>query len=287
MRRTMIATATAVLLSSAASAQPPVPKPPAPQPQTGSGNSMVAITYVAPKNPAHEVHYNRLRKREVLEQYRQFLAPIRLPRMLTVRLQSCGSPNAFYGKSTVTVCWEFLELTRSRAPRGATAEGVTVEDAIISGFVTVLMHETSHAIFDMLQIPIMGREEDAADQLTGFVLLHFGRDLARRMIAAKAHLWDAAGSRRRPRIKGDYADTHGTEYQRFYNILCIAYGHDPATFADYVTKKILPSARAARCRTEYRKMEHAFQTLLMPHIDREAMERVRKVEWLRPGDGRP
>jgi hypothetical protein len=118
-------------------------------------------------------------------------------------------------------------------------------------------------------------------------MLQFGSNLARRMIAAKAHLWDSAGATRRPRGKRDYADVHGTEYQRFYNILCIAYGHDPKTFADYAQKNILPPLRARRCRIEYRKVEHAFRTLLMPHIDREAMERVRKVEWLRPGDGRP
>ena len=282
MRRILIASGLALVMAAPAAAQPPVPTLP-----EVAGNSMVAIAYVPPKNPAHQIHYDRLRKRQVLEQLREFLAPLRLPRTLTVRLAPCGSANAFYGRDTVTVCWEFLELTRSRAPKATTAHGVTVEDAIISGFVTVVLHEVSHAVFDQLQIPIMGREEDAADQLTGFVLLHFGRDLARRMIAAKAHLWDAAGSRRRPLIKNDYADTHGTEYQRFYNILCIAYGHDPDAFRDYVTNRILPKGRAARCRTEYRKMEHAFRTLLMPHIDKEAMERVRKVEWLRPGDGAP
>jgi hypothetical protein len=80
---------------------------------------------------------------------------------------------------------------------------------------------------------------------------------------------------------------HGTEYQRFYNILCIAYGHDPANFEDYVQKNILPAGRARRCRVEYRKIERAFRALLLPHIDRAVMERVRQVEWVRPEDGRP
>ena len=33
--------------------------------------------------------------------------------------------------------------------------------------------------------------------------------------------------------------------------------------------------------------EHAFRTLLLPHIDKAAMERIRQVEWVRPDDGRP
>lgn len=275
-----------------AAAQPPVTRPTSPPlvPQTpGSpspGNSMVAIVYGEPGNPAHEAIRDRLRKRQVLEQLQAFLAPLRLPRTLTVALETCKRANAFYSKSKVTVCYEFVELTRTRAPVATTAEGVTPEDAIVAGFVSVVLHEVSHAVFDMLQIPVFGREEDAADQLAAFVMLQFGTGVARRLIAAKAHLWDSAGSKRRPRGKRDYADTHGTEYQRFYNILCIAYGHDPKTFADYVQSNILPPARAARCRSEYAKVLRAFRTLILPHIDRETMEQVRRVEWLRPSDGK-
>ncbi len=252
-----------------------------------SAASMVDIAYAEPANAAQRPLYERLRRRQVLENLREFLSPLRLPRRLVVTMQSCNRANAFYSNARVTICYEYIELIHQRAPRATTPEGVTYEDAVVAGVVSVVLHETSHAVFDLLQIPILGREEDAADQLAGFIMVQFGKNVARRTIAGKAHLWDHAGSKRPPRTKRAYADVHGTEYQRFYNILCIAYGHDPANFEDYVQKNILPAGRARRCRIEYRKIERAFRMLLLPHIDHAVMERVREVEWVRPEDGRP
>jgi Zn-dependent peptidase ImmA (M78 family) len=35
----------------------------------------------------------------------------------------------------------------------------------------VFLHELGHALLDVLQIPILGREEDASDQLATYMLL--------------------------------------------------------------------------------------------------------------------
>lgn len=249
--------------------------------------SMIDIVYAVPTSPAQMPGYERLRKRQVLEYLREFLSPLRLTRRLTIATQSCGRVNAFYSNDRVTICYEYLDLMRQAAPRTTTAEGVTYDDAVVAAFVSVTLHEVSHAVFDILQIPILGREEDAADQLAAFIMVQFGKNVARRTIAGKAHLWDFAGSKRPTTTKRSYADVHGTDYQRFYNVLCMAYGHDPANFDDFVKQNILPAARARRCRLEYRKVEYAFRKLIMPHIDRTAMERIRRVEWVRPEDGQP
>ena len=264
------------------------PKPVAVPKSAIRGNPMVVIAYGEPANPQHVPVHDRLRQREVLEELQKFLAPLRLPRPLTVEIKTCKRANAFYSRGAVTICYEYIERIRQRAPVKTTAEGVTHEDAVVAGFVSVTLHEVAHAVFDMLQIPVFGREEDAADQLAAFIMLQFGKDVARRLIAGKAHLWQsAAAERKRPRGNRDYADVHGTEYQRFYNILCLAYGHDPQTFRDYVKTNILPAARARRCRTEHARAQRAFRALLLPHIDRALMEQVRQIEWLRPDDGRP
>ena len=45
-----------------------------------------------------------------------------------------------------------------------------------AGFVSTMLHETGHAIFYLLEIPIFGREEDAADAIASYVALQFGDD---------------------------------------------------------------------------------------------------------------
>ena len=77
-----------------------------------------------------------------------------------------------------------------------------------------------------------------------------------------------------------FADEHGTPAQRFYNLLCIAYGADPSLFADLVEKQYLPSKRAEGCADEYRQVAAAFKTLIAPHLDHETAKTVMNRSWL-------
>ena len=249
-------------------------------------NSKVEVAYIEPLDAGHRPIYERLKKRQVLEQLQQFLAPLRLPRTLMVKAEGCrGIVNAWYVDATVTLCYEYIEYIRRLAPAETTPEGVTPEDAIVGSFVEVVLHELSHAVFDLLQIPVLGREEDAADQLAAFIMMQFGKNVARRTLTGVAHLYGFEAATQKW-TRDDFADTHGNPAQRFFNTLCIAYGGDPETFNDFVDKGILPRRRANRCVWEYRQIARAFNKLLMPYVDLELMEKVRKVEWLRPDDGR-
>jgi hypothetical protein len=49
-----------------------------------------------------------------------------------------------------------------------------------------------------------------------------------------------------------FSNVHGTPAQRFFNVLCIAYGADQKLFADVVEKKYLPEDRADGCVDEVR-----------------------------------
>ena len=64
-----------------------------------------------------------------------------------------------------------------------------------------------------------------------------------------------------------FADEHGTPAQRFYNLLCIAYGAEADLFADVVKEGYLPKDRAEGCKGEYWQVRKAFQRLISPHID--------------------
>ena len=80
-----------------------------------------------------------------------------------------------------------------------------------------------HAVNDLLNLPVLGREEDSADQIAGFIMLQFGKDVARIAIKGTAYSWLTFAREDRP----VYWDTHSTPAQRFYNFLCIGYGGDP------------------------------------------------------------
>ena len=133
----------------------------------------------------------------------------------------------------------------------------------------------------MLELPVFGREEDAADQLAAYILLQFGESEARRLILGTAYAYDIDEKRAgQIRVKEDYADEHGTPAQRFYNDLCIAYGANAKLFGDIVSKGYLPKTRAEYCYEEYEQVQEAFNKLVLPHIDLVMAEEILGETWL-------
>ncbi len=237
--------------------------------------------YVKPDDPAHAELYAALKQARVLEKFRAFLSFIRLPRTLTLRLSGCeGEDNAWYDpdERSITVCYEYLARVRRIAPGAPTPGGVTPENAFNGPLLEVFLHETAHALFDQLRLPILGREEDAADQLAALILLHLDKRAARDTVAGVA--WMYAHDARQAKVgEQAFANVHSLDAQRFYNLLCLAYGAEPELFADVVSKQYLPADRAEGCRDEYRQVAYAVRTLMRPYIDLPQRDRVLAQQW--------
>jgi Putative metallopeptidase len=261
-------------------------RPAAAQPSARLKANRVVGAYVAPKNPAHQPLYNRLKERRVLERLAQFLSPLRLPYQLTLRVQGCdGEINAWYEDDIITVCYEYLEFVGSIMPKEPVAGGLKPEDAIIGPTVAVFLHEVGHAVFDMLQIPILGREEDAADQFAAYLQLQINKDEARILILGNAFFGQKEthdAMQKVPKLV-EFADEHGLPAQRYFNMLCMAYGSDRKLFADAVTQWHLPAERAENCEAQYEQFKRAFDKLIGPYVDRKQLDRIRNKRSGEPG----
>jgi hypothetical protein len=168
--------------------------------------------YVPPKNPAHQHTYNRLKERRVLERLSEFLSPFRLPRRLLMKVKGCdGEVDAFYQDYVITVCYEYLEYIRSNIPKEPVPGGLTPQDAVIGPTIDVFLHEAGHAVFDMLEIPVLGREEDAADLFSAYFQLQVGRQEARVLILGTAFpgQQEIQETMKKSLELRDYADDHG------------------------------------------------------------------------------
>jgi Putative metallopeptidase len=239
----------------------------------------IVIEYVAPINAAHKPLYDLLKENQALERVQELIVPVRWPRPLRLELKGCeGESNAWYFEAVVTVCYEYLDDMWRRANSSRRPSSITREDAFLGPFLDTFLHEASHALFDLLKIPLLGREEDAADYLAAYHVLQFPNEKKRRLILGGAY---AYASELRVRTSRDLtrlrlrfgrhvtsADVHGTPAQRLFNLLCIAYGSDKELFADVVEKGFLPEDRADLCEDEYRQIDFAYRTLIAPHVDR-------------------
>jgi hypothetical protein len=248
-----------------------------------SKTNQISIRYVPPKNPAHERIYTEMKQRGALEKLQKFLSPIRLPRTLLVSLEGCdGEADAWYDYAAITICYEYVYQLWEDAPQETTPVfGIAPIYTVIAPLYEVSLHEFAHALFEMLELPVFGREEDAADQLAAYILLQFGKTETRWLIIGTAYAYDIDEKRTgQYSAKEDYADEHSTPAQRFYNILCIAYGADAKLFGDIVSKGYLPEGRAEYCDEEYEQVQEAFKKLVLPHIDSVLAEEIMGRTWL-------
>jgi len=238
----------------------------------------VAVEYAEPTNPAHKPLHEIARDKQVLERVRQLLAPVRWPRTLQLILKGCdGESNAWYENAVVTVCYEYLDDIWHAANSPRRPPAVSRENAIAGPVLDVFLHEAGHAMFALLKIPLLGREEDAADQVSTYYMLQLPNDVKRGFVLGAAYSYASelkvrnARDLYRPRLEvGRHvilSDEHGTAAQRLYNLLCLAYGSDKVLFADVVEKKFLPEERAETCEGEYQQIDYAYRTLIAPHVD--------------------
>lgn len=249
-------------------------------------NPQIEIVYGQPSNPSYRPIYDRLKKLQVLEELKQFLVPLKLPRKLTVQVDQCGAATRPYKPGgPATICYELVEQIERVA---AKTEPNLREMVLVGTFVQAVLHEVASGILDILQVPVWGRREDAADRLAGFIMLQFGEDVARQTVIGTGIFFEASG---KTWTGSQFADVNSPEPQRYFNFLCMAYGGAPKVFeslakAEGDAKPILPEDRAGRCADEYAQVRKAFNLRIMPFVDPDLVVKVKASQWNNVGGGR-
>lgn len=187
-------------------------------------------------------------------------AELALPRDIEVVHTECGVENAYYSPDDerVTLCYELLNMVAAVMDNAGLDPDVR-DEAIGSAWLFVLFHEVGHALVDMYDLPITGREEDAVDDLAAIVLIDAG---AADAVVAAAVFWILTDDGQYSDAK--FADEHSLNPQRFYTLLCTVYGSDPQAHADLVEYGYLPYERAQRCPREYGQKDASWTALLAP-----------------------
>ena len=238
--------------------------PPAPWVQPmAPGTSGFSVRYNPSTNPVHAQLRAQLERARVLEEVAGVLNhTVRMPVAVQIQTVDCSMINAFYDEHTrrITVCYELVDHFLDELRR-IVKNPKQLEDAVVGATLFTFYHEAAHGIIQLLDLPAVGREEDAADQLATLSLLGMG-DAGAKMAIASAH-WFQLESRVEPHAT-PFWDEHAFDAQRFYNVLCLIYGSNPGKYQQLVASGELPMARAGRCTEEYEKISHAWNRLLQP-----------------------
>ncbi|MEJ2177904.1 MAG: DUF4344 domain-containing metallopeptidase [Gammaproteobacteria bacterium] len=241
----------------------------------------IRISYVPPVNSAHQEVYELLKQRKSLEKLKEFLSPYQLQWPLNLSLTGCdGEIDAMYSDDSITVCYEYIEELRKYMSEKTTPAGIEPIDTLIGPFVDTVLHEFAHALFDYLDVPILGREEDAADQVSAYIYLQLDGAEARRLIMGTTYAYLLEVQDTDPPTMEEFADEHSTSEQRAFNLLCMAYGSNPELFRDVAITGGLPQFRIDICEEEFELVSFAYETLIGPHVDAVLAEKIFDRTWL-------
>ena len=130
-----------------------------------------------------------------------------------------------------------------------------------------LLHELGHAAIDQFDLPVLGKEEDAADSFASVRLMRIGAEFSDQVVANAAKSWFLLD--RRDRKEGEvvpYYDEHGLDQQRAYQIVCFVVGSNIEKFRKLADETKLPGDRFQSCAYEFRKAAKSWEAVLKPHL---------------------
>ncbi|QSX79954.1 hypothetical protein I8J32_004680 [Lysobacter solisilvae] len=241
------------------------------------GGTAFGYNYVRPKAPELDSFFALAQDGDLLRKLPELQAIdglLVLPRPITFVTAQCQEPNAFYSaqRGEVVLCYETMKvlLERGRALEQEQSLGAGYAQAYLRANLRfIVLHETGHALIDLLEIPITGREEDAVDQLATTLMQRFaGMDESSAQVTDNLRMaanWFLVRSTGAYNLDA-YADEHALGEQRYFNLQCLLYGSNPARYVGIVTEGDLPQARAKGCPAEARRVSRAWLRLLLPHI---------------------
>jgi len=131
------------------------------------------------------------------------------------------------------------------------------KDFFVGGaMVFTFYHELGHALVDQLDIPILGREEDAVDNLATLLITKWQpKELREDLIFASADSFGWQDDYNAATGEAlDLSGEHSTDLQRFYNIACTFYGSDPERLGAFANAARLPEDRQEVCPIDFKTM---------------------------------
>jgi Putative metallopeptidase len=227
----------------------------------------VDTVWQRPVGRANVVGYELLKASETEYLAKSLAGAFELPSPLKVKGVNGFGGGPFYNPedNSITLPYQFatavIGVISETNPKGSETEWGESVGAVNS---FIFAHEFGHALIHNFDLPVLGREEDAADGIATVLLLK-AEDGAT-YAADAAEFWDAFAGRQTPPKLAEYADNHSFDRQRAYNILCWVGGSDEVILQALAENEIVPEERLASCPAEWQLLRESAEQVLRPRL---------------------
>jgi hypothetical protein len=137
---------------------------------------------------------------------------------------------------------------------------------VVGNLLFVLLHEMGHALVTEMGLPVLGRDEDAADAYASIAMLSMNNEFSDRVLTEAAKGWFY--SDRRDRMEHTpvvFYDAHSLDRQRAYQIICYMVGSDREKFAHLADETGLPEERRHTCLGDFSNAAWSWEAVLKDH----------------------
>jgi hypothetical protein len=129
------------------------------------------------------------------------------------------------------------------------------------------LHEVGHLTVQDLGLPVLGREEDAADSFAVIHMLKVGNQFSDNILIQSARGWFMSDQRaKKQKVPMAFYDEHGLDRQRAYNIVCLMVGGNPEKFSKAAELTKMPEDRQANCQGDFSNASWSWEKALAPHM---------------------
>ncbi len=161
----------------------------------------------------------------------------------------------------------------------ASAQELTEEQQLlatefaINNSMFIMEHEIGHLLIGELELPVLGKEEDAADSLATLLMLEANTtEMDQAIIDAADGWWLTEQDRGEEWENSDFYDEHSLDIQRAYQVVCLAVGARPDDFKETAAEYEIDEERQERCGYDHQTAANAWSGLLEPHLKAEGQE---------------
>lgn len=133
----------------------------------------------------------------------------------------------------------------------------------INNSLFTLYHEVGHLLIDQMKLPVLGREEDAADNIATWMLLQQNAPAANQALEDAVEGWALTSSSFDDRwTNDDFTSGYSPDRQRAMQIVCLIVGADGAAFRLVANAYAMHPDRQHTCHFEYELMDRSMREVL-------------------------
>ncbi len=139
----------------------------------------------------------------------------------------------------------------------------------LNNSIYVLYHEIAHLLISELDIPILGREENAADNFATLILLRAETEQTNNVLIDSALGWFLSSENTDTEVYSDdelYGE-HNLDIQRAFQIVCLMVGKDSDVFGEIADEVGLDIDRQIDCEDDYKQAEKSWDRVLTPYVN--------------------